>query len=519
MSFSGLSISMRGLYSSQSALNITSQNISNSSTPGYVRRIAAFSSISKAGTKGVTVSPERMRDTYLDNKVWSQNSISSEWQTKSQYYEQIMDVFDEPSDYSINVVINEFFDSFQELADNPSNMSYRTAVLQKSYQFTDILNNMSTKLENLQYELNEQVKIQTQAVNSITKEIANLTKDIYNVEVAGGDASYQRDALEEKVKELSKYGNVEVKEETYGKLVNGAEDRRTTVMFGGVVIVDNFKSTELVCNKRQDRNNVEDIEGLYAVTTKEGTTLDLSAGSLKATLDLRDGSGSSDNWVKGITYYQKELNKFARTFAKAFNEGITDYNNDGTITDDEKKLGYADAYLVSSADDATDPAGIRFFTIDGVSSAEFVNGATDLDDINALYDNITAKNIRLSSDVFDNIDNVISSFESPLYETDTQSILDLIAFREDTDIFGTGDIDSFVESIVTSVGLDAENASKLNESNRALLEQAENNRAAYSDVSIDEETTYMIMYQKMYKACANAMSTYSKLFDTLLSSV
>lgn len=118
-----------------------------------------------------------------------------------------------------------------------------------------------------------------------------------------------------------------------------------------------------------------------------------------------------------------------------------------------------------------------------------------------------------------NIDNVISSFKSPTYETDTESILDLIAFREDTKIFGTGDVDSFVESMVTSVGLDADMAITLNESNSALLEQAESNRSAYSDVSIDEETTYMIMYQKMYKACANAISTYSQLYDTLLSAV
>ena len=399
-------------------------------------------------------------------------------------------------------------------------MSYRTAVLQKSYQFTDTLNNMSSQLESLQYDLNEQVKIQTEAINGLTKEIAQLTKDIYNAEVAGGDASYQRDALEEKIKELSQYGNVEVKEEKRGKLINGADDIRTTVMFGGVVIVDNFKARELVCEKRQDKLNPEDIDGLYRVTTKEGTSLDLSSGSLKATIELRDGSGDGETWVKGVTYYQRELNKFAKTFARAFNEGIiSDYNEDGVITEDDKKNGYADAFVYSTPEDATDPAGIRFFTIDGVSSSEFLDGRTTFDEINSLYDNVTAKNIKLSSDVINNIDNIISSFQSPQYETDTQSILDLIAFREDTNIFGTGDVDSFVESIVTSVGLDAGTAQSLSESNTALLEQAQNNRSAYSDVSIDEEVTYMIMYQKMYKACANALSTFSQIYDTLLSSV
>jgi len=519
MSFSGLNISMRGLFASQSALDITSQNITNTSTPGYVRRVATFKSISDAGVKGVSVAGERMRDSFLDNKVWTQNAITNEWSTKSQYYEDIMGVFDEPSDYSINVVINEFFGAFQSLADAPSDMSYRTQVLQKAYQFTDILNNMSSQLEKLQYDLNEKVKVQVTGINSLTEEIAKLTKDIYNTEVVGGDASYSRDMLEEKIKELSQYGNVEVKEESRGKLINGGDDIRISVSFGGTVIVDNFKSVELVCEKRIENKNLEDIDGLYRVTTKEGTSLDLSAGSLKALLELRDGDGSGETWVKGVTYYQRELNKFARTFVKAFNEGIKDYNNDGLITDDEKTLGYADAYVYSSPDDAAAPAGIRFFTIDGVSSIEFINGETDINNINALYDNVTAKNIKLSSDVMNNIGNVISSFDSPTYETDTQSILDLIAFREDTNIFGTGDVDSFVESIVTSVGLDADMSFTLTETNEALLKQAESNRSAYSDVSIDEETTYLIMYQKMYKACANAISTYSKIYDTLLASV
>jgi hypothetical protein len=74
-----------------------------------------------------------------------------------------------------------------------------------------------------------------------------------------------------------------------------------------------------------------------------------------------------------------------------------------------------------------------------------------------------------------NIENVICSFKSPTYETDTQSILDLIAFREHTKIFGTGDIDSFVESMVTNIGLDSQLAMSLNESNETLLDQAENN--------------------------------------------
>ena len=85
----------------------------------------------------------------------------------------------------------------------------------------------------------------------------------------------------------------------------------------------------MVCQKRIEKVNPEDIEGLYNVTTKEGTPLNLNCGKLKATIELRDGDGNGDSWIKGVVYYEKELNKFARVFAKAFNEGIVDYNNEG----------------------------------------------------------------------------------------------------------------------------------------------------------------------------------------------
>lgn len=519
MTFSGLNLAMRGLFASQHALNITSQNVMNTSNKGYVRRTAEFTSISTAGIKGVSVAPVRMRDRFLDSKVWNQNSVSNEWSTKNEYYEKIMNVLDEPTEYSINVVKNEFFKAFEDLAKDPSNLSYRTAINQKAYQFTDVLNTMASQLENLQYDLNEQVKVQTEAINVLASEIADLNALIYKTEIAGGDASYSRDTFENKIKELSQYANVEVIEENRGTLINGAKDMRVTVMFGGVVLVDHDHARQLVCEKRIEKKNPEDIDGLYRVVTKEGSALDLNTGSLKATIELRDGTGDSNGtWVKGVVYYERELNKFARTFAKAFNEGIIDYNGDGVITEDEKKNGYADAYVYGDPE-ATAPAGIRFFTPDGISTEDFINGETDLDAINALYDQVTAKNIKMSVELENNTDNIISSFIDPSYRTDTNSVLELISFRGDTNIFGTGDIDSFVESMVTSIGLDAKTSQALNNSHQSLLEQAENNRSAYSDVSIDEEATFLVMYQQMYKACAKSIRTFQEIYQSLLAAV
>lgn len=538
MGFSGLSQVTRGLFASQEALRITGENIQNASTTGYARRVATFSSTAPTGNVGVSVSGVVMRDSYLDSKVWIENGITTEWSEKANYYDRLMGIIDEPTDYSVTQVTNDFFSAFQKLATDPSNTSYRISTITAAEQFTNLLNNTATQLENLQTELNEDIYTNVKAVNSLIDEIAELSITIYNTEIAGRDASYSRDTLQNKISELSKYGNVSVTEKNHGKLSNGAEDIRMTISFGGMVVINHGNATKLTCVKRETKNNAEDVEGLYDIEMETGSKLDLTSGKLKALLEIRDGDGESDtSWIKGVVYYMRELNNFASTFAKAFNEGIIDYNADGIVGADEKVNGYADAYTFNSIenpviDDATgdpildadgnytyEPAGLRFFTTNNITSEEFVGNAETLDEKNALYKNVTAKNISISADILNDIENMACSFTDPEYENDVQAILDLVAFREDKNIFNSGDVDGFLEGMITSVGLDAQKSISLNELHTTLLEQAQKNQSSYSDVSINEETTFAVQFQQMYKACANLINTYSELYDSLLMAV
>lgn len=551
MGFSGLNSVMQGMFSSQEALRITSENIQNSSTEGYARRVATFSSTTPSGNIAVSVKGVVMRDSYLDSKVWREKSISTEWATKTNYYNKLMGIIDEPTDYSLSEVTNDFFSAFENLANEPSNVSYRISTIDAAKQFTDMLNNMASSLESLQRELNEDVYTYVTEVNGIIEEIGELNGRIYETEISGRDASYLRDTLHNKINELSQYGNVTVEEIDKGKLTNGAQDIKTIVTFGGFVVVNHTNTTKINCVKRDVKNNPEDIEGLYDIKLDTGSELDFTAGKLKALMEIRDGDGESDvSWVKGAVYYMRELNSFAVTFVKAFNEGITDYNGDGVIDvkynadgtidkdNSEKINGYADGYTFNSIDNPVldangdpvlvdgkktyEPAGLRFFTPNGISSAEFTAGLTDtstLEDKNALYEGVTAKNISIASEILSDEENMLCSFTNPEYENDVQAILDLISFREDTDIFPKGDIDRFIEGLVSSVGLDASKAESLNNLHDTLLKDSINSQAAYSDVSLDEEATFAIQFQYMYKSCANLVNIYSELYDSLLNAL
>ena len=97
MGFSGMSNVRQGLFASQNAIRITSENIQNASTKGYARRVATFASTSPSGNIGVNVKGVVMRDSYLDSKVWIEKGITTDWETKSSYYDRLMGIIDEPT--------------------------------------------------------------------------------------------------------------------------------------------------------------------------------------------------------------------------------------------------------------------------------------------------------------------------------------------------------------------------------------------------------------------------------------
>lgn len=520
-SFAGLNLSLRALYSSTKAMDITSQNIANVGTEGYTRRVAQFKTFGQDAT-GITepifglgadcVSAERMRDEYLDTKMWNQSSISGEWSTKNEYYLELEKIINESSVSGLVGAIDEFSAAMNDFANNPSSTTYRYLVQNKGVQLTDYFNETSAQLEELQTELNDKVKEQVDAINDIAKQIADLNSKIRNNEITGRETNLLRDERDLLIDSLAEYGDIEVTEKSCGELINGSEDLRLTIKFAGTVMIDHDSYRELEISKRIDKKNQEDVEGLYDVGWKDGATLKLSSGSLKAVMDLRDGNGSDDTgWVKGVPHYMDELNKIARNFAMAFNEGI--------VNGEKVSKGHAEGYTFNSAEDATEPAGLRFFCTDERYSNEFANGWQTNADIISGYQELNAGNISLSKEVLDDVGNMFKSFDSPLNNNDTESIQSLLDFKENSKLFGTSNLEDYVSGMITNLGVDADVSEKLYNSHTSIMTQLENQRDAYSGVSLDEEATNLVKYQQMYKAAAKVMSTFAEIYEVLVNTI
>ena len=80
-----------------------------------------------------------------------------------------------------------------------------------------------------------------------------------------------------------------------------------------------------------------------------------------------------------------------------------------------------------------------------------------------------------------------------------------------------GAIDAGYSSFVRKVASDASEANRASTTQSSIVTTLDERRASVSGVSLDEEMTNMIRFQRGYQASSRAMSTMDEMLDTLIN--
>ena len=533
--FFGLNVAVRGLFSAQRSLDIVNHNLNNVNTPGYSRQqaiqvasrpMALADGTGMLGTGSEVIGVTRIRDEYLDFKYWSEAMSYGEWGVKREILSDLEILFNEPSDSGFTAIMSNFFDSLQELAKDPGSAAVRSLVRQNAVTLTRFFNNLATKLEEMQYDINHRIQTKVEEINSLALQIQQLNRQIYITELSEKTANDMRDQRTVLVDKLSKLINIEAYEVVVGYTPDGREDKHFVITVSGKALVDHFTVSTLALEQRDagKKVNREDIPGLYEVKWADGNKLNVKGGELKGLLDMRDGNEGSvnpDNGLvspnyKGIPYYIKKLNEFVRIFARAFNEGYIDLDGDRGFDADEFGTGHASGYGHNS-----DLSGIRFFTMTGesrqpLSTSDFLDGASEPEDIYDVYEKITAKNFSVSADILDDY-NLIAASDEAGQASNINVLNALLALRRNADMFSEGAPEDFMKSLVTTMGIDSQQAGNYSDNQKIVIDQIVNRRLSYSGVSIDEEMANLVKFQHAYNAAAKMIQTISEIYETLIN--
>ncbi len=311
--FFGLQIAGSGLRASNAALNTTANNIANSQTTGYSRQVVTqeandalrtFTTYGCAGAGVNTIAIERVRDQFYNVKYWDNNCKYGEYEVKSYYYKTLEDYFNDDGKSGFKTIFNKMGAMLQSVVSNSSSDSSKADFISSAKALTDYFNNMYGNLQEMQKDINLEIKQNVDQINSIAEKIATLNKQINVIEMSGTTANELRDQREKLVDELSEIVDVDVTEYEITDANN--PDRKTggtryiVQIAGGQPLVDANDYNKLTYTARspQQKVNQTDADGLYDISWTNGSSFNLSnaamKGKLKGLVELRDGNNGAN---------------------------------------------------------------------------------------------------------------------------------------------------------------------------------------------------------------------------------
>ncbi|MCR5488412.1 MAG: flagellar hook-associated protein FlgK [Lachnospiraceae bacterium] len=308
--FSGLMIGYSGLTAAQVANNTVANNIANVNTKGYSKQVLnthasdAIQTYSTYGMEGQGVtadSVDQLRDAYIDLKYRSNATSLGEYSKKQTYTLEIENYFTDTATVPgfNKVYVEDFYRALTALKEEPGSTTARTAFIGQAQSLTEYFNVMASNMEQVQSNLNEEVKDAVDQINSIASQIATLNKQITVIELKGVVANELRDQREVLIDKLSNYVDVQTEEVdiyNYGDPDHPTGAKRFKVSIGNSCqLVYGYEYNELECRVREEKVNQSDIDGLYDIYwTHTGSEFNLHtptlSGELKGLLELRDGN-------------------------------------------------------------------------------------------------------------------------------------------------------------------------------------------------------------------------------------
>jgi len=335
--FEGLNVATRGLAAAQLGINVTGQNITNASDPTYSRkRIEQSADWRRDGSFGQmgfgveVYSINRMRNEFVDRLVNEETTRYGFYGTKSLAYARIESIFNEPSDHALNSLLNDFWNGWAEVSNNPDSAGARETLRSTTQTLVGQFHYLTTQLNDYKNVINDEIESKINRVNAITSSIhhcnAIITASENTVGNKANDTRDQRDAL---LNELASLVDVDYFEDEQGIL---------SVTTNGHMLVSPARNHELEIRRvnmtNQSGYEYAKVEITFAQT---GRTFQPKSGQLKALLDVRD---------LHIPEYEKYIDDLARNL-------ITEVN----------KI-HQDGYGLSAARDSVGLTFIDFFDSD-----------------------------------------------------------------------------------------------------------------------------------------------------------
>lgn len=266
-----LSIGKKALFSSQSALEVVGNNISNANTEGYSRQSVRFEDgyylnrvPGQLGTGADAAEVMRSFDEFVEAQYNTKSSEQQRWQKLYESLQQVEMLLNESNSEGVNSVLNEFWADWQNLADNPDSTSARSALLGHASNLERVIQTADEDMRTLQKRADEQIAQDVDEINGLLQSIADLNKQVAISEVPGKiNANGLRDQRATLVRQLAEKVDIHY--------IENGSDSVTITTAAGQTLVDNTSCFRLAFEGPQVIPDLTDSSAFDGTLNFEGS--------------------------------------------------------------------------------------------------------------------------------------------------------------------------------------------------------------------------------------------------------
>jgi flagellar hook-associated protein 1 FlgK len=465
-SLGALQTAYSGLAAAQAGIDVTGQNIANSTTTGYIREQVTEQAIGApahvglaSGSEGIgqgvqVTGIQALGSGLLDAQVRTTNASAGYSGVRSTALTQIETTLGEPSTNAISGQLSSFWSAWQDVSNQPGDTAPVGTLLGQAATLVTQISSAYQSIQGQYSQTSSDLASKVAQLNSDASQVAQLNTQIRTTIAGGGDANELIDQRNNVASDIATLA---------GGTVSQNNDNTININIGGSNLVQGTTARSVQVSGASDLQNA--ASSPPGVVWSDGATTPVALGTGEIAGDLSllapaNASGNGGALAETATHLNTLASSLA-TQANAISEsGVTASGATGQ-----------DFFALQTGVPAALGLSVVPTSVNGVAVAAPGAGAAD-------------------GSIADKISQIGTSAGSP---------------------------DSGWAAFVVSLGTQSQTAAQQSTLDTASQAAASTAQASQESVSLDQESMNLIAYQHAYQGAARVMTTLDSMLDQLIN--
>jgi flagellar hook-associated protein 1 FlgK len=549
----------------QAAIQVTGNNIANASNPDYAREVADTSpALQQQIRTGVFIGTgvdltgiQRQVDNALNSRLRGSMSDSAAANTNQQWLTQVQSTLGALSGNDLSSQLDNFFNDWSNLANNPTDTGQRQVVLQDGANLATYMQGLQGQLGALQGNIDQELTGQASAANGLAQQVADLNRQISVTEGgAAGQANGLRDQRDAVLKQLSQLMNVSTQEQPNGEvnvyvgseqLVNGDTNRGVslqtkpdgaggqtpTLVFtanNGTIPVTSGVLGGLLNSRQQITGVTTQIDSVAHNLISEVNQLHADGqgtegyGSVTATNAVIDPTVPLDQPAAGLAFTpvngsfvvhvkQKATGLVTSTLVKV---ALNGQPGDTTLNSLQAQLsGIAGVNASITAGKLTIATTSN---ADDISFSQDSSGTLAALGVNTFFTGKDASTIGVNAQLVAQPTLLAAAQNGNAGDNQTALAISKLAAAPISSLGGQSLKDTY-QALVNQVGTSTAAATQNATAAQAVQDTLQSQQSSLSGVSLNEEAVNMIQQQQAFQAAARLVTAVNQMMQQLIQMV